>query len=128
MPYLALLGGLAPDDGDDLGDGWRVVAREFKDRRIWLRFDSADWRRQGGALPRRLAVSWSSSSEGIWDHHLVLSPRGWSIDFTTIRLPQAQWRSRHETAEELYDWLRTEPAKRNANARFVWWGGFSRPP
>jgi hypothetical protein len=127
MPYLALLSGLKPDDGIDLGNGWRAVAREYAKRKLWLRFDASDWREHGGALPRRLAVSYSSDGT-IWNHHIALSPRGWSIDFDTQGLPLSRWRKRHTTAETLYQWLRTPPAKRDAGKRFAWWDDIRNRP
>lgn len=127
MPYLALLHGLRPDEGGDVGDGWRAVTRSYGNRKLYIRFDAQDWREQGGALPRRLAVSYSYG-EGIWDHHLVLSPRGWAMDFNTQSLPLSQWRGRHGTAEALYVWLHTPPAKRDSSQRFTWWEDIRNRP
>ena len=120
MPYLTLLNNLGPDDGEDLGDGWRMVSREYSNRTVWFRFDALDWHARGGRLPRHLASS-DSRGKGIWYHYLPLSPRGWSADFLTIRLPVSRWRAKYAAAETLYDWLGTSPAKRNYAKRFVWW-------
>ena len=122
MPYLTLLNNLDPNDGEDLGDGWRTVSREYSSRTVWFRFDAVDWRARGGTLPPRLASS-DSRSGSIWYHYLPLSPRGWSVDFNTQRLPLSRWRAKYSTAETLYDWLRTSPAKRKSRSAFRVVGG-----
>ena len=130
LPYLALINDLKPGDGVEVGDGWRVVSREYSREKIWIRFDAADWRALGGNAPRRLAAaSESKARAGVWDHQLSLSPHGWGMVFHTQTLPLHQWRSRYTTAEALYDWLRTPPAQRNSSQRFVWWeNAHDRPP
>ena len=120
MPYLTLLDGLKPDDGIDLGNGWRAVARKHSKKPIWFRFDASDWHKHPGTLPRRLAVSYERDGH-TWNHHFALSPRGWSIDFDTNDLPLSRWSKRHATAEALYWWLRTQPANRDDSKRFAWW-------
>ena len=120
MPYLTLLDGLKPDDGLDLGNGWRTVAREYSKKQIWFRFDASDWHKHPGTLPRRLAVSYERDGH-TWNHHVALSPKGWDIYFDTYDLPLSRWSKRHAVAENLYEWLRTQPANRQGSKRFVWW-------
>lgn len=119
-PYLELIDGLHPKDGRDVGEGWREVTRRYSNQTLRLRFDATDWRTRGGALPRRLVASYSKGEES-WNHHVALSPRGWSIDFETQHLSLSRWRARYVTAEALYDWLRTPPGKRDSAKRFEWW-------
>ncbi|HEX7876809.1 MAG TPA: hypothetical protein VF489_09525 [Sphingobium sp.] len=127
VPYLALLKGLRPEDGSNLGEGWREVTRPYSNKTLRLRFDATDWRTHGGALPRRLVASYSDDGE-FWNHHLALSPRGWVMDFETRHLPLSRWRTRYVTAEALYDWLCTSPEKRDAARRFEWWADIRDRP
>lgn len=127
MPYLALLKGLRPEDGSNLGDGWREVTRPYSNQTLRIRFDATDWRTRGGALPRRLAASYSNGGEW-WNHHLALSPSAWVMDFETSHLPLSRWRARYVTAGALYDWLRTSPEKRDAARRFEWWADIRDRP
>jgi hypothetical protein len=117
-PYVDLLAGLRPSDGEDVGSGWREVHRVFEKKDIALRFDATDWREHGGALPQRLAASFG---EPIWSHFMPLDQPRWGAAFETQSLPVDQWRSRYQTAEQLFDWLQTAPEKRNPAQRFVWW-------
>lgn len=126
LPYLNLLAGLVPSDGEDVGDGWREVRRQFDDREIALRFDQTDWLEHGGPLPRRLAASFSPN---FWSHYMPLNAVHWEAHFKSQNLPISQWRSRYETAEELFSWLRTPVEARDHTKRFAWWANFdSRPP
>ena len=125
-PYLKLLQGLVPSDGEDVGDGWREVRRQFDGREIALRFDQTDWLERGGPLPRRLAASFSPA---FWSHYMPLDAVHWEAQFESQELPISQWRPRYETADELFSWLRTPAKTRDLTKRFAWWVNFdSRPP
>jgi len=118
QPYTALLAGLRPSDGTDIGDGWREVRCVFKKRPIFLRFDAQDWRTGSATLPRRLAASFTPPE---WSHFTKLSHPRWTASFESTRLPVAQWRTRYSTADQLFAWLRTPPDRRNPARRFRWW-------
>ena len=118
QPYEQLFLGVGPNDGKDVGDGWREITRNFKKRPIYLRFDRQDWQVRGGPLPRRLAASFSHHS---WSHYMRLDRPRWNAKFETYRLPTQYWRARFVTAEELFDWLQTRPERRVAAQRFLWW-------
>jgi len=118
QPYTALLAGLRPSDGADVGDGWREVRRVYDKRPILLRFDTQDWRIGSDTLPRRLAASFTPAA---WSHFTTLSQPRWTASFESTRLPIAKWRARYETADQLFAWLRTPPERRNPARRFTWW-------
>ena len=118
-PIIALLNGLRPSDGTDIGAGWREVRRNFDKRTILLRFDARDWQSGTDRLPRRLAASFDP--RGDWSHFTKLDKPRWTASFETTRLPVDQWRTRYETADQLFAWLRTPPEQRNAAQRFTWW-------
>lgn len=117
-PYLALLSGLKPTDGVEIGDGWREVRRTFERRPLAMRFDARDWRTNHSPLPRRLAASFDLAD---WAHFATVGPNRWTARFGTTRLPIAQWRSRFDTTDQLFAWLRTPTEGRAATQRFVWW-------
>lgn len=118
-PYIALLEGLQPSDGTDIGAGWREVRRNFGKRTIFLRFDALDWQAGSDKLPRRLAASFDSQRD--WSHFARLDKPRWTASFETTRLPVDQWRTRYDTADQLFAWLRTPSERRNAAQRFMWW-------
>lgn len=124
-PYIELLSGISPKDGDDVGDGWRQVQRQFDRREIKLRFDARDWRTRGGRLPRRIAASFNPSS---WSHFVALDRPRWTAQFQTEKLPVGQWRARYVTVEELFAWLQTPPGKRDEARRFRWWADLEFRP
>lgn len=118
QPYTALLNGISIDAGDHVGDGWRELKRPFEGREIAIRFDARDWRIRGGPLPRRLAASFGPAS---WAHYITLKPSRWTAEFDTQRLPVQHWRARYVVTDELFEWLRTEPARRDPSEHFEWW-------
>lgn len=117
-PYSKLLRGIRPDDGKNVGNGWRELHRSFGQREIALRFDANDWRAHGGPLPRRIAASFSPS---FWSHFTTLNRTRWTAAFETQNLPVDQWRARYVTTDELFAWLQTPPEARDPKRRFQWW-------
>jgi hypothetical protein len=124
-PYVKLLQGVSYVDGADVGSGWRELRRQFAGKPISIRFDASDWRTRGGPLPRRLAASFG---EPFWAHYMPLDSSRWEAEFETQSLPLDEWRARYETAEELFAWLRTPAARRQAERRFNWWSNPSSRP
>lgn len=124
-PYEKILRNIRPDDGADVGNGWRQLHGTFKGRSIALRFDAHDWQTRGGALPRRIAASFSPS---FWSHFETFDQPRWAASFETQNLPVAQWRIRYATADQLFVWLRTPPAQRDAKKRFIWWSDLRYRP
>jgi hypothetical protein len=118
QPYIALLDGLRPSDGVDVGDGWREVRRVYDKRPVLLRFDAKAWKVGSNTLPRRLAASVGLPN---WSHFITLRQPRWTASFESTRLPIEEWRTRYETADQLFAWLRTPPERRNPARRFTWW-------
>lgn len=118
QPYHDLLEGLAPGEGEDVGDGWREVVRPFGGRAMRLRWDDRRWREEGGDRPRHLAASYSE--HGLWDHHVALDPAGWSASFRTDGLAPPRWRALHGTAVAIARWLETPPTERDETRLFAW--------
>lgn len=125
FPYVKLLEHIGPNDGEDVGDGWREIKTTFKGRKIAICFDARDWLKQHGSLPRRLA---SSDGTLIWYHFERLETQGWIVRFMTQGLPINQWNGRYSTSEELFHWLRTAPDQRDPSKHFVWWSDLRYRP
>lgn len=128
--YDSLFERLRLQDGADIGSGWREVKLPYLNGQIRVRFDAADWHAVGGRSPRHLAVEsvsvmhsrwYPTNSDAYWDHFMPYARQGWSVTFGSGHLPVSQWRAKYETAQSLFDWLRTPPEQRPAQQRFLWW-------